>query len=284
MNGAVKALLGAAIAIVAAHGVSFAQDASPRPRATSAIVGRITDERHVAIPGVEVMLRELSSATTLTNDSGRFVLGGLSEGSYHLVVRRVGYEARSFVAKLIADDTLLVDNLELKAAATKELPAVEVRDQTFDNPFLAEFEARRRSSGAGTFIAPAEIAKTNGAALSNILVGRMPELKRIRYPVCAGGGVAIAGSGSPPISAGSIDGAQPQLTPRCKMQAACYSQIWINGTQVYAYGTGGLPPNIDSYQSTQIDAIEIYARGGETPAQYNSTGSACGTILLWTKR
>lgn len=268
----------AILAIVASSLV--AQESTTRQAGHSAIIGRITDEHHTAVAGVEVVLRELPASATTTNDSGRFVIADLAAGSYHLVVRRVGYEPRSFVANLIADDTLLVGNVQLVAAAgTTRLPAVEVRDRGNDNHDLIDFEQRRRSGGAGKFITPDDMAKVLGSPLSNVLRARMPELKRISYPICAGNGIAIAGSGSASISA-----PQPQLTPRCKMPAECYSQIWFDGVLVYAYGTGGLPPNVDAYQTSQIEAIEIYARGGDTPTQFNSTGSACGTILIWSKR
>src|SRR3954464_10224967 len=87
-----------------------AQDSAKSQPAHSAIIGRVTDQQHVAVRGVDVLLRELPASATTTNHSGRFVISGVVAGAYHLVLRHVGYEPRSFVANIAADDTLFVEN------------------------------------------------------------------------------------------------------------------------------------------------------------------------------
>jgi hypothetical protein len=56
----------------------------------------------------------------------------------------------------------------------------------------------------------------------------------------------------------------------------------ITGLSVSAAGSDG-PPNIDNFRIAEIVAIEVYAGPGRTPMQYQLTGSACGTVLIWTR-
>lgn len=256
-----------------------AQDSTKSKPAHSAIIGRVTDQQHAAVAGVEVMLRELPASATKTNDSGRFVISNVVEGAYHLVLRRVGYEPRSFVANIAADDTLIVENIQIVSnGQATQLPTVEVRDRAAESRDLAAFEQRRKT-GVGKFITPAEMAKVSGSPLSNVLGSRAPELARVRFPPCAGTGLAIGGS-----AASSIQVDTPKFSPRCNLPAFCYASVWIDGVRIYSPGTGAIPPNIDQFQTNEIEAIEIYPRGGQTPTEYNLTGSGCGTILIWRKR
>jgi len=68
------------------------------------------------------------------------------------------------------------------------------------------------------------------------------------------------------------------------MDPACYMQVLVEGMRVYWYDRSTLPPNIDEYQLSQIEAIEVYHGGAETPSRFSGTGAGCGTILIWLKR
>jgi hypothetical protein len=66
----------------------------------------------------------------------------------------------------------------------------------------------------------------------------------------------------------------------------CYYQLIVDGSRVYSYdrSTTTLPPDINEFLVDQIEAVEVYAGGAQTPAKYNATGSACGTVVIWHKR
>ena len=77
--------------------------------------------------------------------------------------------------------------------------------------------------------------------------------------------------------------------------------IYIEGRSVYTFTmhtivNGGVCPvnlyvdglrtnteAIQSYRPDQIVAVEWYARASQVPAQYQTVGSLCATLLVWTR-
>jgi hypothetical protein len=41
---------------------------------------------------------------------------------------------------------------------------------------------------------------------------------------------------------------------------------------------------LDTYSPDQVAGIEVYNSPAEIPSMFNMTGSACGVIVVWTKR
>jgi hypothetical protein len=71
--------------------------------------------------------------------------------------------------------------------------------------------------------------------------------------------------------------------PDVPFPLACYLSIYVDGVRVWAPGQAE-PPNVDQVASiVSLEAIEIYRGPSETPIMYQNTGSACGTVLLWTR-
>jgi len=77
----------------------------------------------------------------------------------------------------------------------------------------------------------------------------------------------------------------------------CPLAIWLDGVLLWApVSTAGwrppgrltnanqnIPPNLDQYNVSTMGAVEVYT-AASVPSQYRSSGSACGVLLLWTKR
>jgi outer membrane receptor for ferrienterochelin and colicin len=42
--------------------------------------------------------------------------------------------------------------------------------------------------------------------------------------------------------------------------------------------------DLDAVPHQDIEAIEVYASPSEIPAQYGGANSACGVVLIWTRR
>ena len=47
---------------------------------------------------------------------------------------------------------------------------------------------------------------------------------------------------------------------------------------------GGSAPDIDATSISNLEAVEIYRGGADTPAELGGLGASCGTIVLWTRR
>jgi len=50
----------------------------------------------------------------------------------------------------------------------------------------------------------------------------------------------------------------------------------VNGVRVADW-------DLNKYQVSQFDGIEIYRRSSEMPVQYTATGNDCGVIVLWSR-
>jgi hypothetical protein len=42
-------------------------------------------------------------------------------------------------------------------------------------------------------------------------------------------------------------------------------------------------PNVDEFRVEELEAIEIYRGGSQTPPEFNMVSSNCGVLLLWTR-
>jgi hypothetical protein len=61
----------------------------------------------------------------------------------------------------------------------------------------------------------------------------------------------------------------------------CPPLLFLDGIQMYTVD-GRVDPS-DFVHPEEVDAIEAYAGLGTIPPQYNTTGAACGVVLIWTK-
>ncbi|MFN2564950.1 MAG: carboxypeptidase regulatory-like domain-containing protein [Gemmatimonadaceae bacterium] len=243
---------------------------------TAVVRGAVTDTAGRPLAGAEVTVRELQRSAR-SDAAGIYTIGGLAGGVYTVVVRRLGYRSRSAMASLSPPDTLHASfRLEPEArtldTVSVSAPATPVALR------LKAFEARRTDpTNFGRFITEQEIERQSHSTLSNVLRGKVARLAYVRH--CHGGYAVASPSGA----------ASPALDPRpkrrfgCVMPNACYMQVYLDGVRLYSADNPGPPPKIDDFKLTQLAGIEIYRGGAETPPEFNSSGAACGTIVMWTK-
>ncbi len=239
---------------------------------TGAIRGvvRSSDAAH-PIDGVEVSV-EPGHLATRSNDSGRYVLGPLDAGEYQLIVRKPGFEPRAAHVTLAVGDSLVV-NLTLNELPV-QLGAVHARAQGAP---LSDFE-RRRKSGSGVYVSRGTLNAKAGFQLSNLLLAEAPRLELVRY---GDNRVALANRTTPFIPCGTL---APCDHPR-PWPDKCYVQVFVDGIQVYSYNTGNTmePFDINSMAPADLMGVEVYVGASDTPAELNGSGSACGTVVLWTR-
>jgi len=63
----------------------------------------------------------------------------------------------------------------------------------------------------------------------------------------------------------------------------CLAVVNLDGVKVYAGKRGEAPFDINSVQTTELEAIEYYASAVEAPAQYAGQDVSCGVLLMWTR-
>ena len=136
--------------------------------------------------------------------------------------------------------------------------------------------------GLGKFLTTKDFEGRANATLTDVLRSNVPGLMLVQQP---GGGFAAVGRHGPP----SIHFAPPRSRDTFGNQLPedhCYMQLWVDGQRLYSYhppqDNGPNPPKLDAYAVSNILGVEVYRSAAETPVQFNTTGSACGTIVVWT--
>jgi carboxypeptidase family protein len=211
-----------------------------------------------------------------TGPDGRFWLEGGTARDSVLVVRRIGYVARTVVvtpaARLRAID---VGSVYLRPVAT-ELDAIAVEaEEVRRYPVLEGFYQRRQVfSGLGHFLTREFVARTGAPRTSDVL--RRSHKVEIECSKYLGGPCAATSRRAretryvmrPRDSTGV--GAENDAiffeAGRCRMQ------VWVDGVRN--------PFDIDAIPVDWIVGIEIYSGPGATPPVFGT--GPCGVVAIWT--
>jgi hypothetical protein len=181
---------------------------------------------------------------TRTDSAGHFTLTDLPAGTQLVEARRIGYVLGQLPAELRSGQSVQQQITLLKFVSLDSIRIVAQRSR------YREYETRARRSGAGRFLSQQDIEKRNPIQTSDI-VRMLP-------------GFRIIGSG---IDARVVS-SRGQISLR---QGECTANVVIDGMQHQDINL--LPP-------ADVGALEVY-NGPSAPMQYDS---ACGVIVIWTKR
>jgi Carboxypeptidase regulatory-like domain len=224
----------------------------------SVVVGHVTDQSGVPVPGVEVRVVR-SGVSTITGDSGGFRLEGLTPGRQELSLRKLGFAPRTFtIDVLAADSTVVALSLERRV----QVLAADTIEAARVNRRLAQtgFEERRKAGFApqSQFITREDIERENPIRLSDMF-------KRMagRAQQCKDAGTVF------------LDGV-----------------LTMQPTAVYALQTArarrqsGRYDAIDFVSPVEVAGVEVYV-GAQVPSQFNitrrPTGDRMCVVAIWTR-
>ena len=156
------------------------------------------------------------------------------------------------------------DATALRPTATA-LEAITVEGAAPVPRYLRRFE-ERRATGFGHFVTREEFEQWNPTETTDVL-RRTPGLT-----VVPNGNY---GRGRPPDTRRFVI-----RSGRAATRGECPLLLFLDGMRI-----GNTVSNdIDMFISIeQIVAIEVYRGPAEIPAEFNTTGSACGVIVFWTR-
>ena len=177
-----------------------------------------------------------------------------------------------------------------RASGVARLPKVPILGEPvgLDITF-AEFD-RRKSYGLGHFIASRDFRGRRNASLADALRNRVPNLLFMPLP---GGGTAVASRRAIVASVAGSGWCTRSDAYCVPLQLACYMRVWVDHERVYTYRTPGPgvfpPPNMEDIPFSQIVGVEVYdgevgTGAAETPVQFHTPGSSCGTMVIWTRK
>jgi hypothetical protein len=223
-----------------------------------------------AIADVDIRIPALHLATT-SNARGEFQFARVPAGRWLLELRRIGFTQ---LDTLVAISTQPSVSLALVLnVATPSLDTVNVTARLPSTAAIPEFETRR-THATGRFITRDELRAMDDRSFIEVLRARAPGLafQRAAYGIWA---YSPSQQAPQALNAGNKRAGQP-----------CYTQIIVDRVVVYqATDFAGVdPPDLSAYLTRSLDAVEYYSSPSRTPAEFRTTGAACGTLVLWTRR
>jgi hypothetical protein len=244
---AVGAALGSAPAL-------DAQSAAPLAPGTGSVRGSVTTTFGLPIGGAYLRLSLPGRGTTTSVESdedGKFNAVGVPSGTAWLVARRIGYRPDS-VRVTVSDGETVESRVQLERIAV-ELDRVQVIGRRDVTGPMAGFY-KRMGQGAGRFFTASDIDKRNASRMSDMF--RMVPGMRIES---RGFQSAIRMRGS-----------------------RCAPLVWLDAQPLFAAEV-----DLDAFDPRSFEGMEIYSGAASVPVEFQGNqrmSSACGTIVLWSKR
>jgi len=226
-----------------------------------------------------------------TSDRGRFVLTDVPPGTYELRAQRIGFSPNGGQVTIAAGTQLEVDiNI---AAKPVELDPLLVITRSGKLTEVGFYDRRHNGGLSGRYITSADIERRGAARMTDMLV----DVASVKVLPVEPGRVTVRFNRHVPESASSRKPRQLAFDgPRNPLDArGCEPDLYIDGRlyrnsspPMTSSGSGaalGTPlSNVDDFNAVpvpEIDGIEIYV-GPALPPFVRMT--ACGVILVWTKR
>jgi hypothetical protein len=220
------------------------------------------------VEGVEVadVLNGNKSTTTKTGTVSLFFL---PDGGGLVRVRKIGYATQTLTIAISPADTAPVTIVMSRAT---QLPTVVVKDSApkYLSQPLRRFD-ERRALGIGHFITDSVFRKHDNSTMANLLTSQLPGIMTTPGP----GGASFIVSARRPCSGPAM---------RKCVQSDCYITVYIDNVKTFdaSISPASFRPDFSRISPMEYAAAEFY-QGAEIPPEYNSTGSGCGVLLLWTR-
>ncbi|MEO7083539.1 MAG: carboxypeptidase-like regulatory domain-containing protein [Gemmatimonadaceae bacterium] len=239
---------------------------------SSVLTGLVVDSTGKPMFAAEVSIPDASKTTT-ADARGAFRLNELLPGVHRVVVRRVGYSALEVTIMLEANRTI-DRRLVLNRVVT--LDSLVATASAID-PAMREFEENKKI-GLGRFLTRDNLAKAGQTRLSSILAS---VTGLVVYP-------------GPQDAQYTSAKRSPTCAPndgQCARRQAgllydgvhCFALVYLDN-QLLNPSHPAEPVDVNTFGVDQVEAIEFYSGGAETPAKYTSMGSNCGVLVLHTRR
>lgn len=221
---------------------------------TGTVKGTVQTAFGLPIVGAQVRLvvpQRGPAPAVESDDNGTFTATKVPAGAMWLVARRIGYRPDS-VRVTVAANAQATATVQLERIAV-ELTTVEILGRRDVTGHLAGFY-RRQGFGNGRFFTSADLERRNSARLSDVF-RTIPGLR--------------------------IETRGFQNSVRMR-GSRCAPLVWLDGQPLYA---GEI--DLDAFDARSFDGVEVYSGAASVPVEFQGNqrmSSACGTIILWSKR
>jgi TonB-linked SusC/RagA family outer membrane protein len=247
------AILAVLLASFALPRAAAAQVGTIRGTVTDSATGRGVGSARVTIPG--------TTRETVTDDQGRYTLGGLPAGSTPVSVQRIGFAAARHRVTVGPGETVTLD-VVLRAVATTLSEVVTIGYGT---------ASRATVTSAIAAVDSTAFRNIPVASIDNAIQGKIPGVQVIQNSGEPGGGVALRVRGPASLNAGN----QPlYVVDGIPVHQENFEQLTSTSGQRQSPMSGINPDDVE-----RIDVLKDAA----ATAIYGSRGSN-GVVMITTKR
>ena len=222
------------------------------PKGRARVTGRVTNKAGAPVAGAFVSLVG-GGTTTRTKSNGEFTLDSLPAGTQALAVRLLGYAPADVTVELSSRAPAHV-NVPL-GAAVPTLAAVEVVSQREQGLDRVGFLSRKRGAAGGYFMTPEQIEERKAIQFTDLMQA-VP-------------GIRVQGT----------MGRMAVTSTRSAGRAGCVT-IFVDGAKFQQMEAGDLDTFVKPEEAA---AIEVYQSGSAMPIEFQTSGSDCSAIVVWTK-
>jgi hypothetical protein len=210
---------------------------------TATVAGIVRGAGGRPLGGVEIKVVN-AQPTTITDEQGRYTLGGLPSGTQLMVVRRIGYLIGDVAVELRPDKTVVQDVQLHRVVSLDSMRVVAQRAR------YAEFEENRRNNMFGRFLTADQIEARHVREVGQLLE-HLP-------------GFSVMGSG-----------------PDARVYSNSAKGSRSNCAEANVVVDGSDHGHINWVPPLEVAAIEAYPEAAGAPGQYRAE---CGLIVIWTKK
>jgi carboxypeptidase family protein len=224
------------------------------------------------VRGAEVRIDPVDR-TVQTNLIGEFSFSQLPAGRYAILVRAVGFEV--FRDSIEVKPGIRLDvEVVLTQLAVQLSPQVTTAQSRATSEGLRGMEDRARTHVGGYFVTDSMLRARENERLT-LFFGRIPGITQV---LGTRTGSVFLSSGRGTTAHDRTDGSFPL--------GHCYITVYVDGFRLFLGPSTpfNAPPDVSGMMAQDYAGVEYYPGGAAIPAQFNATGSGCGTLLLWTRQ
>jgi hypothetical protein len=250
-------------------------------RAQAVVSGVVRDSTGAAIAGAAVAITALNRSAE-TDAQGAFRLENVLVGMRMLSVRRIGYSPFSKLIA-VAEGENAIPPIVLGQVITK-LDTVVTEEQTLwrEDPLLREM-ADNMKIGLGHFVLRPALEKLTGMHVSVVF-----EQQLGLQVVTDGRGHAwvakrrgVSSFSTECVRLEDKTGLSLPLGAECSPRF-CWPKIYLDNQPLSTVRNA--IPEINQFLPENLEAIEMYDGGAQTPARYNTLDSQCGVVVFHSRK
>ncbi|HEY4219323.1 MAG TPA: carboxypeptidase-like regulatory domain-containing protein [Gemmatimonadaceae bacterium] len=285
----------AAVVLAASIAGATALAAQTNAAKTGTFTGVVTrDTLGHPVANAEVSVPELSR-TTLANAQGEFRFTDIAAGRHTVVVRAIGFQLLATSIDVTRGNTLDLELSLLPIVVRLDSVRTTASARSPILPKYEEFEARARAQISGYFLTDSMLRRRDRDNLEEVISGMVPSVDdrggtlfsthggNSAGPVFGNMVVTGAGSASRLPATPVANTATPATNGGLGGLGPCPFTVYLDGIKIFQAGDKTEGVDFRKLRVEDFYGVEVYPSIALAPAQYTTTGSNCGVIVLWTR-